>query len=169
MGISRKARNDSSQFILGRFRERCRRNKTFLLLSISRKFSDDDKVKIIKNWLQLPEEKRPHFITLYFPEVDHEGHHYGPDAKQTEDAVHYIDGAIQKLVDGLKPLNLPINFVFVSDHGMIKVDPKDYITVPSIIDRNKFVVVNSNTFVRITAKDEADILPLYKALRKEKA
>jgi hypothetical protein len=49
---------------------------------------------------------------------------------------------------------------------MIKVDPKDYITVPSIIDRNKFVVVNSNTFVRITAKDEADILPLYKALRK---
>lgn len=132
------------------------------------KFSDDDKVKIIKNWLQLPEEKRPHFITLYFPEVDHEGHHYGPDAKQTEDAVHYIDGAIQKLVDGLKPLNLPINFVFVSDHGMIKVDPKDYITVPSIIDRNKFVVVNSNTFVRITAKDEADILPLYKALRKEK-
>ena len=75
-----------------------------------------------------------------------------PDAKQTEDAVHYIDGAIQKLVDGLKPLNLPINFVFVSDHGMIKVDPKDYITVPSIIDRNKFVVVNSNTFVRITAK-----------------
>ena len=30
------------------------------------KFSDDDKVKIIKNWLQLPEEKRPHFITLYF-------------------------------------------------------------------------------------------------------
>ncbi|MDA4746447.1 alkaline phosphatase family protein, partial [Enterobacter hormaechei] len=78
-----------------------------------------------------PEEKRPHFITLYFPEVDHEGHHYGPDAKQTEDAVHYVDGAVQKLVDGLKPLNLPINFVFVSDHGMIKVDPKDYITVPS--------------------------------------
>ena len=131
------------------------------------KFSDDDRVRIIKNWLQLPEEKRPHFITLYFPDVDHEGHRYGPDAKQTEDAVHYVDGAIQKLVEGLKPLNLPINFIFVSDHGMIKVDPKDYIPVPNI-DKEKFVVVNSNTFVRITAKNEADILPLYKTLRKEK-
>lgn len=95
------------------------------------------------------------------------GHHYGPDAKQTEDAVHYIDGAIQKLVDGLKPLNLPINFVFVSDHGMIKVDPKDYITVPSIIDRNKFVVVNSNTFVRITAKTKQISYLFIKRLEKK--
>ncbi|NAW51226.1 alkaline phosphatase family protein [Elizabethkingia argentiflava] len=132
------------------------------------KFSSDDKVKIVKNWLELPDEKRPHFITLYFPEVDKAGHKYGPDAPQTEETVQYIDSAVQKLTEALKPLNLPINFIFLSDHGMIKIDPKDYIPVPDIIDRDKFTVINSNTFVRITARHQEDILPLYKALKKKK-
>lgn len=130
------------------------------------KFSDDDKVRIIKNWLTLPVDKRPHFITLYFPEVDHAGHKYGPDAPQTEQAVKYIDTAIQKLADGLKPLNLPINFIFVSDHGMIGEDEKDYITLPEI-DRTKYIVINSGTFARITAKNLDEVQPLYDRLRKE--
>jgi predicted AlkP superfamily pyrophosphatase or phosphodiesterase len=78
MGIGRKARNDRSQFILGRFESDAGGTRPSYYYPYHEKFSDDDKVKIIKNWLQLPEEKRPHFITLYFPEVDHEGHHYGP-------------------------------------------------------------------------------------------
>ncbi len=131
------------------------------------KFSGDDKARIIKNWLELPEDKRPHFITLYFPEVDHAGHQFGPDAKETQDAVHYVDNAIKNLVETLKPLNLPINFIFVSDHGMIKVDAGNYLSVPEI-DCDKFVVVNSNTFVRITAKDQNDILPLYHELKKKR-
>lgn len=130
------------------------------------KFTDDDKVRIIKNWLTLPEDQRPHFITLYFPEVDHAGHKFGPDALQTEQAVQYIDTAIEKLANRLQSLNLPINFIFVSDHGMIKIDPKDYIPLPEI-DRTKFIVINSNTIARITAKNPADILPLYQQLKKE--
>ncbi len=128
------------------------------------KFTDDDKVRIIKDWLTLPEDVRPHFITLYFPEVDHMGHKYGPDAPQTEESVHYVDTAIRKLVDGLKPLNLPINFIFVSDHGMIAIDKKDQIPMPAI-DPEKYVVINSGTFARITARDKADIMPLYNALK----
>jgi predicted AlkP superfamily pyrophosphatase or phosphodiesterase len=127
-------------------------------------FSGEDKARIVKKWLQLPEEQRPHLITLYFPEVDHNGHEYGPDAKQTEESVHLVDNAIQKLVEELKPLNLPINFVFVSDHGMLRVDEKDYIPMPKI-DRDKFIVINSNTFARITAKNPTDVLPLYKELK----
>lgn len=130
-------------------------------------FSDDDKVNIIKNWLTLPEEQRPHFITLYFPEVDQMGHRYGPDAKETEGSVHFIDGAIQKLVDELAPLNLPINFVFVSDHGMIGVDEIDHIAMPEI-DKEQFKIVNSHTFARVTAKNSEDVLPLFKRLKKEK-
>lgn len=127
------------------------------------KFSGADKAQIIKNWLSLPEDRRPHFITLYFPEVDHKGHSFGPDARQTEYAVQYIDSSIQKLTEALTPLNLPINYIFLSDHGMIAVEQKDYIPMPPI-DKDKFVVVNSGTFARITALDPKDIDPLYKAL-----
>lgn len=127
------------------------------------KFTDDDRVRIIRNWLEMDESVRPHLITLYFPEVDHAGHKFGPDAPETEASVHYIDNAIQKLVDAVEPLNLPINFVFVSDHGMIGVNKSDYIPFPDV-DRNKYTVVNSRTIARITAKNKADILPLYTQL-----
>ena len=130
------------------------------------KFTDNDKVNIIKNWLTLPEEKRPHFITLYFPEVDHDGHKYGTEAAETQASVHYVDGAIQKLADALKPLNLPINFIFVSDHGMINVPEENYTIIPNF-DFKKFTVVNSGTFARITAKDKKDVLPVYNMLKKE--
>ena len=30
--------------------------------------------------LRLPEANRPHFITIYYDEPDHEGHEFGPDA-----------------------------------------------------------------------------------------
>ncbi|MBS1548432.1 MAG: alkaline phosphatase family protein [Bacteroidetes bacterium] len=130
------------------------------------KFSGSDKVKIIKNWLTLPKEQRPHLITLYFPEVDHAGHRYGPDAQQTKDAALLVDKAIQELTNELADLHLPINYIFVSDHGMIKIDEKDYIKMPKI-DKEKFVVVNSTSFARITAKNTSDIIGLYQELKQQ--
>ncbi len=130
------------------------------------KFTDADKVVIIKNWLTLPEAVRPHFITLYFPEVDHAGHKYGTEGKETEASVHYIDAAIQKLTDALSPLKLPINFIFVSDHGMINVEPEQYTAIPNF-DFKKFTIVNSGTFARITAKEKKDILPVYELLKRD--
>ena len=35
---------------------------------------------------------------FYFPEVDHEAHKYGPDAKETQDAVHLVDESIGRMV-----------------------------------------------------------------------
>lgn len=129
-------------------------------------FSGKDKARIIKNWLQLPEDKRPHFITVYFPEVDHAGHEFGPNAQQTSKAVHYIDKAIKELVDTLAPLGLPLNFILVSDHGMIEIPSQNYVTLPSI-DQRKYIVVNRGTLAHIYAKSPQDIVPLYKALKKQ--
>lgn len=127
------------------------------------KFNDDQKINIILKWLTLPENKRPHFITLYFPEVDHAGHRFGPDAVETEKAVKFIDDAIGKLTKNLAALNLPINFVFVSDHGMIEVEPENYIPMPEI-DDEKYITINGSTIFRIYARDTCDILPLYREL-----
>ena len=41
---------------------------------------DDERVEQVVDWLKLPAEKRPHFITLYFSDVDSAGHSFGPDA-----------------------------------------------------------------------------------------
>ncbi|MEO7291989.1 MAG: ectonucleotide pyrophosphatase/phosphodiesterase [Ginsengibacter sp.] len=127
----------------------------------------DSRIQTVKNWLQLPEDKRPHFITFYFPEVDHAEHMYGPDSKEAEKAVHFIDEAIGKMVAEVNMLNLPVNFVFVSDHGMTKIDTNKIMGLPKLVDTLKFFVPNGDAVVHLYAKEKRFIKPTYKALKKE--
>lgn len=131
------------------------------------KFSPSEKVEKVVNWLKLPEDKRPHFISLYFPEVDGSGHHYGPDTKETENAVHLIDQAIGDLVQKINGLGLKdINFVFVSDHGMIKVDGGTPLEIPALLfDKNRFDFYNSQTLLRVYVKNPDEVKSVYKQLK----
>jgi alkaline phosphatase D len=70
--------------------------------------------------LHLPAAERPHFITIYYSEPDHEGHLYGPDAPETKAAEVKMDAMIGKLKSALDSTGLPIDLVVVSDHGMVK-------------------------------------------------
>lgn len=134
------------------------------------KFTPSEKVEKVVNWLKLPEDKRPHFISLYFPEVDGSGHHYGPDAKETENAVHLIDQAIGDLVQKVNNLGLKnVNFVFVSDHGMIKVDGGTPLEIPALLfDKNRFDFYNSQTLLRVYVKNPDEVKSVYKELKKNK-
>jgi hypothetical protein len=131
------------------------------------KFTPGEKVEKVVNWLKLPEDKRPHFITLYFPEVDGSGHHYGPDAKETENAVHLIDQAVGDLVQKVNDLGLKnVNFVFVSDHGMIKVDGGTPLEIPALLfDKNRFDFYNSQTLLRVYVKNPDEVKKVYKELK----
>lgn len=82
---------------------------------------NDQRVAQVVAWLNLPKPERPHFITLYFSDVDHAGHEYGPDAPQTRAAIHMIDGELGKLFAGLRPVNPAPDIFVVSDHGMTTV------------------------------------------------
>lgn len=134
------------------------------------KFSPQEKVDKVINWLKLPIDKRPHFISLYFPEVDAGGHHFGPDAKETEDAVHQVDAAIGALVRKVNELGLrDINFIFVSDHGMIKVDGSHPLEIPQLLlDKNRFDIYNSQTLLRVYVKNPAEVKSVYKELQLHK-
>jgi predicted AlkP superfamily pyrophosphatase or phosphodiesterase len=131
------------------------------------KISIADRVKIVKNWLELPEDRRPHLITFYLSEPDHSGHSFGPDAAETGAAVKMVDSTVFLLTEAVKSTGLPVNFVFVSDHGMTKVDREHPIAMPAAIDTAKFIVPASGTMVDIHAKNKANIMPLYKELKKE--
>lgn len=125
----------------------------------------DKRISIVKNWLSLPEEKRPHLITFYLSEPDHAGHSFGPDAPETEKAVKTVDSVIYELTKAIEPLHLPVNYVFVSDHGMTAVDREHPIATPKEIDTAKYIIAASGTLMDIHAKNKADIQPLYEALK----
>ena len=134
------------------------------------KFSPSEKVNKVIDWLKLPEDKRPHFISLYFPEVDGAGHHFGPDTKETEKAVHLVDNAIGELVQKVNDLGLKnVNFIFVSDHGMIKVDGGTPLEIPEILlDENRFDLYNSQTLLRVYVKNTDEVKKVYKELKASK-
>jgi predicted AlkP superfamily pyrophosphatase or phosphodiesterase len=131
------------------------------------KTSIDNRIKQVTDWLQLPEENRPHLITFYMSNTDDAGHHYGPDAPETAAAVTFVDDAIGKLTKQVDALGLPVNYIFVSDHGMTAVDTLTRIAIPSMIDTSLFIVRGGNTSFHLYAKDIASIQPTYQALKKK--
>lgn len=134
------------------------------------KFTPSEKVDKVIDWLKLPMDKRPHFISLYFPEVDGSGHHFGPETKETEEAVHLVDKAIGELVQKVNNLGLKnVNFIFVSDHGMIKVDGGNPLEIPAmLLNKEKFDIYNSQTLLRVYVKNHEEVKAVYKELKANK-
>lgn len=127
----------------------------------------DSRIQVVKNWLTMPEEKRPHLITFYLPQVDHEAHGYGIDSEQTEEAVHLVDSAIGKMVRMTDSLKLPVNYIFLSDHGMMNVDTAQTLPRPASIDSSKFILPAGTVLAHLYAKEQKDVLPAYAALKLE--
>jgi predicted AlkP superfamily pyrophosphatase or phosphodiesterase len=125
----------------------------------------NDRIRDVRNWLTLPEEVRPHLITFYIPDVDHEEHLHGVNSKQVQDAVHYVDRSIALLVSTIDSLNLPVSYIFLSDHGMVDIDTLHTLTLPKAIDTSRFIIMNSQAVVHLYAKNSKDILPAYKILK----
>jgi predicted AlkP superfamily pyrophosphatase or phosphodiesterase len=131
------------------------------------KIAIHDRIQTVVNWLKLPPAKRPHLITFYFPQVDHEGHKHGPDSKEVADAVHMIDSAVYELTKAVKTTGLNVNYVFVSDHGMTHPDTENPIIIPAGIDTSKFIVSGDGILVELYAKDPNNIQKTYETLKKD--
>ena len=126
-----------------------------------------NRIKAVKSWLSLPEDQRPHMITFYFPQVDHEAHTYGPNDKHVEEAVKYVDSSVNALQAELATLHLPINYIFVSDHGMTKVDNDNTLSMPVAIDTAAFRVPWGDALIHLYAKDKSKIESTYEGLKKD--
>jgi predicted AlkP superfamily pyrophosphatase or phosphodiesterase len=103
------------------------------------KAPNDLRVDKILSWLDLPIEKRPTMLTLYFSDVDDAGHEFSPDAEETRYAVLEVDDNVKRLVDGLKTRKIfeQVNLIIVSDHGMATVDRNNSIFLDDIFDFDK--------------------------------
>lgn len=127
----------------------------------------DFRIQKVIDWLRLPVEVRPHFITFYMSDVDHAAHLYGPDAKQTEEAVLFVDEAIGKMTEKVNALGLPVNFIFLADHGMATVDTLTRINIGSLIDTSRFIIRGGGSSLHLYAKTPEDIRNAYDTLKKK--
>lgn len=108
------------------------------------KVTPDERVDQVLAWLDLPAGERPTFLTLYFDEVDHQGHAFGPDTTEVDQALRETDAALARLVQGLKQRGLldRMNVIIVADHGMASVPAKNSVMLDKLVPLNRVDVVS---------------------------
>ncbi|NYF79418.1 TonB family protein [Granulicella arctica] len=121
---------------------------------------DEKRIDQVIAWLQLPLEQRPHFITLYYPNVDHAGHNYGPDSDEVRAAVHHLDDMMGDLQIKLDALHLPIDLVVVADHGMAALKP-DNVNLSDFANLSNFHTEGSLLY----PKTDADAAKAYEEFK----
>jgi predicted AlkP superfamily pyrophosphatase or phosphodiesterase len=107
------------------------------------KLPNFERVDTVLSWLDLPQEKRPTMITMYFSDVDHAGHDFGPDSEVVRQAIAKVDESLGRLVDGLKARGIfdQVNLILVSDHGMARLDARNVVLLDDYFDSGKAEVV----------------------------
>ncbi|XP_045128469.1 venom phosphodiesterase 2-like [Portunus trituberculatus] len=114
------------------------------------------RVDQVLDWLDLPEDKRPLFMTLYMDEPDRAGHDFGPDSTQVNAKLAHVDEMIGRLIKGLQARNLLscVNIILVADHGMVEAGQNRAIRldqyIPNVVNRTRFW---SGIFGRMTPND----------------
>jgi predicted AlkP superfamily pyrophosphatase or phosphodiesterase len=128
---------------------------------------DTLRVRQVIDWLSMPANKAPRFVTLYYSTTDDAGHNYGPDAPQVDAAIAHVDSLVGALVNGLAAHGLDerVNLIIVSDHGMTPIHVSRVIRLDDYIDLNDVDVVDWMPVTAVTPKP-GKLSSVYEALRR---
>ena len=126
-----------------------------------------ERVKGVIDWLKLPYNKRPHFISVYFELTDDIGHKYGPDSPQIDTAIATLDSTIGNLLTSLSDIRMrdSVNIILVSDHGMTNTSGDRVINIEEMLKGYDVKYSNSGPVMMIQPK-ENDLEKVYSILKR---
>ncbi|KAF4629367.1 hypothetical protein G7Y89_g8777 [Cudoniella acicularis] len=116
-------------------------------------------------------DMRPQLIAAYVPNVDQDGHLYGPNSTEIKTTINNVDNMLDLLFKGLDARNLTgiVNVVVVSDHGMATTDTHRLIQLEDIIDTSLIEHMDGWPLYGLRPKDPSHLQSLYDTLAKEAA
>jgi predicted AlkP superfamily pyrophosphatase or phosphodiesterase len=123
----------------------------------------------LENELAEVRNMRPQLIAAYVPDVDADGHRYGPNSKEIMTTIQNVDNMLDQLFQGLVSRNLTniVNVVIVSDHGMATTDISRMIQLESIVDTSLIEHIDGWPLYGLRPKDPSHLQPIYDALKAE--
>ncbi|KAJ5581136.1 Type I phosphodiesterase/nucleotide pyrophosphatase/phosphate transferase [Penicillium hetheringtonii] len=80
--------------------------------------------------------ERPQLIAAYVPDVDRDGHKYGPNSTEIRSTISRADKMVGGIMTGLESRNLTsvVNIVVVSDHGMATTSNERLVQLEDLVD-----------------------------------
>lgn len=128
--------------------------------------SNANRVTQVLDWLDLPEEKRPHLITAYFSDMDDTGHSYGPnDDEKLSETLIALDKTLGELFEGVKKTRLPVNIILVSDHGMMEIPVNQLLPLESVLNDSLYRSVSVGAVVHLYLNENVDENLVYEDLK----
>lgn len=117
-------------------------------------------------WLKLPYNKRPHFITLYFDAADTYGHRHGPNSEKVNETIKKLDGIVSEISGKLKSIGMQdsVNVILVSDHGMTETSTDKAINIEEFISDYSYELEGDGPLVMLQpeVKDKDSIYTILK-------
>ena len=115
------------------------------------------------------DDDRPQLIAAYVPNVDSDGHEYGPNSTEVWDAISDVDAMLHEIFVGIEERNLTdiVNVVVVSDHGMATLSIDRLIQLDDLIDVDLIEHIDGWPHYGLRPKKLGDIPNLYDQLSAE--
>ena len=112
---------------------------------------------------------RPQLLAAYVPNVDADGHMYGPNSTEIRATIFNVDMMLRDLFAGLDSRNLTdiVNVIVVSDHGMATTSIDRLIQLDDIIDLSLIERIDGWPLYGLRPKDNKDLRSLYDRLLEE--
>ena len=123
-------------------------------LPFDNSMTPEARIEQVMTWLALPATERPTFLTLYFSNVDSQGHRHGPGSAEVAQAVRDVDGYLASLVGRLEAAGLynQVNLIVVADHGMAPSSSERVVFLDDYIDMDDVRVVDYDPIAMIRPK-----------------
>jgi len=133
------------------------------------KLDNKRRIDILLEWLQKDEKERPQLLTLYYSDIDHAGHTYGPNSSEVISTVEDIDRIIGYLNAKLKtlPFYENIHLVLVSDHGMSQLSNERRISFSKLkekVNEAELTAYSTGTMLKIFSDDDSKLEKAYNSL-----
>jgi len=119
----------------------------------------------IISWLKLPQKDRPQLINAYYSLVDDAGHDFGTESPELADAILEMDQNIGKLRNEINQLDIPVNLVIVSDHGMTNTNFEEPIYYEDFIQLEHVNHIYRDALLMIYSADSNKVNRMYDTLK----
>ncbi|KAM4065334.1 type I phosphodiesterase / nucleotide pyrophosphatase [Hirsutella rhossiliensis] len=112
---------------------------------------------------------RPQLIAAYVPNVDADGHKFGPNTTEIRSTIQEVDDMLDQLCQGLDQRNLTdiVNIIIVSDHGMATTDTSRLIQLEDLVNTSKIEHTDGWPLYGLRPKHDRDLQEMYKEVKEK--
>ncbi|RII07028.1 hypothetical protein CUC08_Gglean007996 [Alternaria sp. MG1] len=110
---------------------------------------------------------RPQLIAAYVPDVDGDGHRYGPNSTEIRKTIASADAMVGGILSGLQARNLTniVNVIVVSDHGMATTDVTRLIQLEDLVDPKELEHTDGWPLYGLRPRDPDSLHRLYNQIK----